>query len=320
MLPSVPSGHVVDPETYKTTRYSRSLYIPENSLRVGENYTFRLWGAYRPGFIEGMGHDYNNTGEVIFMVEPGNLTARIGGGNRVISTQQRLLLDGSRSTDDDQSAEDMRYLWTCRMADGSPCYDHRNATLVAAGEMPRMDDQDVSGALPTIPSREPVLEIDRDVLYDYSEDKSGTWYIWTLQVLKFIPKTRSATASVRLLAINISLPDVAIAPQANRKQNANQRLILQSVVGEWTNGDLEECDSFDPPEPGPCLRWMVVQGDVSLDQLRDENKLATTRYAENLVRHAQRNHSLTIQLRFDSNFDRFSVTTCLRLAVSTNFG
>eukprot|EP01051_Picozoa_sp_SAG22_P027507 SAG22_NODE_9237_length_601_cov_1.314741_1_plen_82_part_00 len=37
-------------------------------------------------------------------------------------------------------------------------------------------------------------------------------------MLKFIPKTRTATTSVRLLAINISLPDVAIAPQAKRKQ------------------------------------------------------------------------------------------------------
>ena len=298
VMPSVPSGHLIDPDSYIKTRYSRSLYIPKDLLMVGENYTLRLWGAYRPGFIEGMGHDYNNTGEVIFMVGPGNLTARIGGGDRVVSTQAAMVLDGGQSEDADQSAEDMRYLWTCRMEDNSPCYDHRNATLVAMGQMPTMDDQDDSGMLPTIPSRDAILTVDRDVLYDYSDDTSGTWYIWTLQVIKYIPQTRSATASVRLLAINISLPDVAIAPQAKRKQNANTRLILESVVGDWTLGELEPCADG---EPGPCLRWMVVQGDVSLDQLRVEDKLATTRFAENLV---FRNNVLSI-----GGFYKFRLTS-----------
>ena len=106
-------------------------------------------------------------------------------------------------------------------------------------------------------------------LADTSADDSGTYYRFAVVTTKYMPTARSATTSVILLALNISLPDVAIAPQAKRKHNANSRLILQAVVSEW------------PGEVG--LRWMVVQGDVSLNQLRDENKLATERTAENLV-------------------------------------
>eukprot|EP01051_Picozoa_sp_SAG22_P026067 SAG22_NODE_8040_length_688_cov_1.135823_1_plen_115_part_10 len=84
------------PGLIESTRLYRPADIPENVLRVGDNYTIRLWGAYRPGYIEGMGHDYNNTGEVVLTVQPGNLTARIGGGNRVVSTQQPLVLDGGQ--------------------------------------------------------------------------------------------------------------------------------------------------------------------------------------------------------------------------------
>ena len=58
------AGYLIDPESYAKTRFTRSLFLPENMLEPGNNYTIKLWGAYRPGRIEGLGHDKNNTGKV----------------------------------------------------------------------------------------------------------------------------------------------------------------------------------------------------------------------------------------------------------------
>jgi hypothetical protein len=38
----MPSGHVIPPEEYVKTLYSRSLYIPEDILSVGESYTIQV--------------------------------------------------------------------------------------------------------------------------------------------------------------------------------------------------------------------------------------------------------------------------------------
>ena len=38
----MPSGHVIPPEEYAKTLYSRSLYIPEDILNVGESYTMQV--------------------------------------------------------------------------------------------------------------------------------------------------------------------------------------------------------------------------------------------------------------------------------------
>lgn len=266
------AGYLVSPDEYAKTRYTRGLHLPPNQLEVGNNYTVLLWGAYRPGKIEGLGHDYNNSGQVKVIVIPGGLISRIGGGNRLVSTQVDLQLSAAGSEDEDGSEEMMRYLWTCQTQLGGPCIDHSNMTLINMANADLEDELELPEIqLPVVPVlANPVLTIPQGGLADVSEDKTGTYYVFSVTVSKYMPTTRTATSSVTLLALNISLPDVAIAPQAKRKHNANNRLILQAVVSEWEYGEVD-------------LRWMVVQGDVSLDVLRDENKLATERTAENLV-------------------------------------
>jgi hypothetical protein len=74
---------------------------------------------------------------------------------------------------------------------------------------------------------------------------------------------------VLLLALNGTLPEVAIKPQMKRKTNANDRLILESEISDWFGQKVCDLELDPPPEPPECvgLRWMVVQGDVSLNQL-----------------------------------------------------
>ena len=96
--------------------------------------------------------------------------------------------------------------------------------------------------LPPI-GRDPVLIVPQGQLADVSPDSTGTYYEFRLAVTKYMPTARVSTSSVLLLGLNITLPDVAIAPQAKRAHNANKRLILQALISEW------------PTETS--LRWMV---------------------------------------------------------------
>ena len=154
------AGYTVDPEQYQKTRFTRSVYLPENNLEPGNNYTFRLWGGYRPGKIEGLGHSKNNTGSVKVVVMPGALVARIGGGNRIFSTQVDLVLDASQSEDEDSSEEEMRYEWQCTTyPEGGPCIDYSNATLLALADADEEDEiLPPEIVLPPI-SRDPILTV-----------------------------------------------------------------------------------------------------------------------------------------------------------------
>ena len=181
ILPSVPSGYEVDVSVYEKTKYSRSLYIPEDTLQVGENYTLLLWGAYRPGYIDGLSHAYNNTGEVTIMVVPGDLVARISGGNRMVSASKVLELEGGESTDQDSMKEAMKYMWACEMRDEKAtkeaaedvevykaCTDHRNMTQVALGTAPAI-------ALSFVPTYDSNLTIHAGQLAD--PDLTGQWCV-----------------------------------------------------------------------------------------------------------------------------------------------
>eukprot|EP01043_Picozoa_sp_COSAG02_P070463 COSAG02_NODE_12488_length_1538_cov_0.861015_1_plen_508_part_01 len=308
------AGYRVDPSVYAKTRYTRALHLPPNNLEVGNNYTAMLWGAYRPGKIEGIGHNYNNTGLVKIVVIPGGLIARINGGNRLVSTQIDLQLSAADSEDEDGSEEEMRYLWTCATQDGGPCIDHSNKTLLEIANADEEDDiYPPEIQFPVVPVLgDPTLTLPAGQLADISPDEAGTSYVFTVTVSKYMPTARTATSSVTLLALNISLPDVAIAPQAKRKHNANDRLILQAQVSEWEYGDVD-------------LRWMIVQGDVDLDQLRQENKLATERTAENLVFRVNvltvggfYNFRLRATFAFGAEEDAMTMETYAELEVQVN--
>ena len=149
-----------------------------------------------------------------------------------------------------------------------------NPTMEGCSPLPRVE-------MPLVPSFEPSLAMPPNIFTDTScydietgldlvdTPCTGTWFRFRLTVSKYLPSARSDSTEVLLLALNGTLPEVAIKPQMKRKTNANDRLILESEISDWFGQKVCDLELDPPPEPPECvgLRWMVVQGDVSLNQL-----------------------------------------------------
>ena len=109
--------------TKGTSKNPRALALPANALQAGATYTFRVLGYMTDT------PNLNNTAEVVVAVGSQALVASIAGGAfRQAGAASALVLDGSASSDPDQSAVPMTYRWACADASGAACVDATGGT------------------------------------------------------------------------------------------------------------------------------------------------------------------------------------------------
>ena len=139
-----------------------NLYLAANTLSAGQSYTFQIT-------ILDVFNPVNNTARVVVSVPASPLYASIAGGDREVSTNDAVLLDGSQSEDPDYTGTspdpDLLFTWSCLQQANAGA-----ALLPCAG-------------LSTDPALQSLsLSSSLSVPEDQMED--GVSYLFTLQVKK----------------------------------------------------------------------------------------------------------------------------------------
>jgi len=177
------------------TANTASLYLPPNSLAVGQTYVLRLNGV-----LQNNPSAYSFA-EVTITVAASPMIAVIQGGNRSYSENIDLELDASGSIDPDSSDEPFSFAWQC---EPSPCFEDRTGIMA----------QD--SAKIVIPG---------------GSFAAGTKIVFTTLVSKDPgPRVCSTSIMIEIVQAGSSVVKISIHGAPKSKVNADNRLVLLGHV------------------------------------------------------------------------------------------
>jgi hypothetical protein len=224
------------------------LFIPRDTLRPGQTYTFRATVSL---IFEA---ERKNTADVVVRVLSSDLKAFIADGDRLlsISSGKPLVLDATDAYDPDADKEGDSTLgveWSCSVGDGGPaCFDENTlASFVYRSKVS-------SAKTLTVPAK---------ALAPFAT--SGDTLVYKIALVK---KARRAEAEVRIQVTEDRVPAVAITMVSGAAKVPGDKALR--LLGDAT---LMGAKSFS-------YEWSVLSNNLDLT---DSSILLTTRTSKNLV-------------------------------------
>jgi hypothetical protein len=224
------------------------LFIPRDTLRPGQTYTFRATVSLIPE------PERKNTADVVVRVLSSKLKAFIADGDRLfsISSGKPLVLDAKDAYDPDADKKGDSALgvaWSCRVGDGGPaCFDE--STLA-------------SYVYRSSSSSTKTLTVPANVLSTLAT--SGETLVFKLSLVK---EARTAETAVRIQVTEDRVPAAAIIMVSGAAKIPGDKALR--LLGE---GTLKGAKSFS-------YEWSVLSNNLDLT---DSSLLLTTRTSKDLV-------------------------------------
>jgi hypothetical protein len=223
-------------------------FIPRDTLRPGQTYTFRATISLRPDPA------IYNTADVVVRVLSSNLRAFIADGDRLFSLSggNPLVLDASNAYDPDVESKGdsaLKMMWSCSVGKGGPaCFD---------------EDTLLSFAFRSTSSSAKTLTVPGSALSTFAA--SGETLVFKLALVK---EARRAEAEVRIQITEARVPAAAIAVASEAVKVPGDKALR--LFGK---AKLRGSTSFS-------YEWNVIGNNLDLS---DSSLLLTTRTSKDLV-------------------------------------